>query len=266
MPRARAPQRAGPVEVRLFGLRVHGLTMDEAMERAAQFIRSGQPHYFVTCDASAVVRAQDDADFREIVNGADLVTADGAGVVLAARLLGLPVEVRVAGCDMVEALCRVAAREGGSVFFLGAEPGVAEEAAARLAERVPGLKVAGCRDGYFKPEEEEEVVRQIAHLRPAVLFVALGQPRQEQFIARHIEEIGACVAVGIGGSLDVISGRKKRAPLWMQRAGLEWLYRVACEPWRLPRLKALPRLMFMVLEELVRGPQDVVEQGRKEPQ
>lgn len=253
------PARRGlsqePVEIRLFGLRLHGLTMAQALERARRFIRSGRPHYIVTCDASALVRAQEDEQFRAIVNSADLVTADGAGVVLAARLLGLPVHIRVAGCDMVEGLCRIAAEEEASVFFLGAEPGVADEAARRLAERIPGLRIAGCHHGYFSPEEEAELVRRIASLRPGVLFVALGQPRQEQFVAEHLEEIGAGVAIGIGGSLDVISGRKRRAPVWMQRLGLEWLYRVAMEPSRLPRLRALPRVVLMAFAELLRRPQ-----------
>ena len=250
-PLARHP---GPVRVGLFGLHLDALTMAEALERAREFLRSGLPHYIVTCDASAVVRAQDEEAFRCIINGAHLVTADGAGVVLAAKLLGLPVEVRVSGCDMVEGLCRVAAEEGQSVYFFGAEPGVAEEAAARLRERIPNLRIAGCHHGYFRAEEEEQVVAAIAAARPGVLFVALGQPRQEQFIAAHLHQIRPLIAIGVGGSLDVISGRKKRAPVWMQRLGLEWAYRVAREPWRLPRLRALPRIVFMAFRELLREP------------
>ncbi len=250
----RAVAHHGPAELRIFGLRLHALTMAEAMELARGWLRSGEPHYIVTCDASGLVRAREDEEFRQIVNHADLVTADGAGVVLAAKLLGLPVEVRVSGCDMVENLCRLAAEEGQSVFFLGAEPGVAEEAAARIAERTPGLQVAGVRDGYFKPDEEPAVVAKIAALCPGVLFVALGQPRQERFLRDHLAQIGARVAIGIGGSLDVLPGRKRRAPVWMQRTGLEWAYRVCKEPTRLPRLKALPRVVFMAFGELLRGP------------
>jgi N-acetylglucosaminyldiphosphoundecaprenol N-acetyl-beta-D-mannosaminyltransferase len=250
----RAVAHHGPAELRIFGLRLHALTMAEAMELARGWLRSGEPHYIVTCDASGLVRAREDEEFRQIVNHADLVTADGAGVVLAAKLLGLPVEVRVSGCDMVENLCRLAAEEGQSVFFLGAEPGVAEEAAARIAERTPGLQVAGVRDGYFKPDEEPAVVAKIAALCPGVLFVALGQPRQERFLRDHLAQIGARVAIGIGGSLDVLSGRKRRAPVWMQRSGLVWAYRVCKEPTRLPRLKALPRVVFMAFGELLRGP------------
>lgn len=253
MPRPLAPH-PGPVRVGLFGLHIDALTMAEALERAREFIRAGRPHYIVTCDTPAVVRAQEDEAFRRIVNGADMVTADGAGVVLAAKLLGLPVQVRVSGCDMVEGLCRVAAEEGQSVYFLGAEPGVAEEAAARLRERIVGLRVAGCHHGYYRPEEEEQVVESIAAARPGVLFVALGQPRQEQFIVTYLDRVRPLIAIGVGGSLDVISGRKKRAPEWMQRLGLEWAYRVAREPWRLPRLRALPRIVLMAFRELLREP------------
>jgi N-acetylglucosaminyldiphosphoundecaprenol N-acetyl-beta-D-mannosaminyltransferase len=240
LPRATGA-RAEPVRVPLFGLRLDALTMAQALERARRFLRSGMSHYIVTCDAQAVIRAQEDEGFRRIVNEADLVTADGAGVVLAARLLALPVEVRVAGCDLVEGLCRVATEERQGVYFLGAAPGVAEEAARKLAEGVPGLTVVGCGHGYFAAGEEPEVVAEVARARPGVLFVGLGQPRQEQFIAAHLDRLGCRVAIGIGGSLDVISGRKHRAPVWMQRAGLEWAYRVLKEPSRLPRLKALPR-------------------------
>lgn len=263
MPRPLA-SHPGPVRVGLFGLHIDALTMTEALERAREFIRAGKSHYIVTCDTPSVVRAQEDEAFRRIVNGADMVTADGAGVVLAAKLLGLPVQVRVAGCDLVEGLCRVAAEEGQSVYFLGAEPGVAEEAAARLRERIVGLRVAGCHHGYFRPEEEEKVVETVAGTRPGVLFVALGQPRQEQFIVAYLDRIRPLVAIGVGGSLDVISGRKKRAPVWMQRLGLEWVYRVAREPWRLPRLKALPKILFMAFRELLREPRPVCSKAAAE--
>ncbi|MBC7286933.1 MAG: WecB/TagA/CpsF family glycosyltransferase [Armatimonadetes bacterium] len=255
---------SGPVEVELFGVRLHALTMQQALDRAREFLRSDRPHYIVTCDASALSRAQDDPEFRRIVNQADLVTADGAGVVLAARLLGMPVQARVSGCDLVEGLCRVAAEEAQSVFFLGAEPGVAEEAARRLRDRVPGLVVAGCQHGYYPAEEEEEIVRKIAAARPGLLIVALGQGRQEKFIADNLQRIGARVAIGVGGSLDVISGRKRRAPVWMQRVGLEWLYRVAKEPWRLPRLKALPRVALMALVAALRQPAMPEERNDKQ--
>lgn len=141
-------------EVWLLGVRLHAVTYQGALETVREFLREGHPHMVVTSDASAVMRAQDDPEFREIVNEADLVTADGAGVVLASKLLDLPLQDKVSGCDLVADLCAIAAEEGRSVYFLGAAPGVAEEAAQRLQARIPALQVAGCHDGYFDETEE----------------------------------------------------------------------------------------------------------------
>ncbi|NPV45753.1 MAG: WecB/TagA/CpsF family glycosyltransferase [Armatimonadetes bacterium] len=245
-------QPAGAVNV--LGVRVDRVTMDQAMARVEQFIREDRPHMIVTSDAIGVMKAQHDGELRAIINEADLVTADGAGVILAARLLGLPLDARVSGCDMVSEICRVAARMGRSVYLLGAAPGVAEKAAEKLKQQVPNLIVAGCHDGYFTAEEEPLIVADIAARRPAALFVALGIPRQERWIKAHLQELGVPVCIGVGGSFDVISGLKRRAPLWMQRCGLEWLYRVAKEPSRLPRLAALPSLVFLTFAHLLRPP------------
>lgn len=259
LPRARGeragspPHAAGTAEeVWLLGVRLHAVTYRGALEAVAGFLREGHPHMVVTSDASAVVRAHDDPEFREIVNEADLVTADGAGVVLASKLLDLPLWEKVSGCDLVGDLCAVAAEQGRSVYFLGAAPGVAEEAARKLQERLPGLQVAGAHDGYFDEEEEQRIVADIREKRPGLLLVAMGIPRQEKWIKAHLEALGVPVCIGIGGSLDVISGRKQRAPLWMQRCGLEWLYRTAKEPQRLPRLAALPRIVALTFRELLR--------------
>ncbi len=240
--------------VRLLGMPLNPITLADALEEAERFLEEDHPHMVVTPDASAVVRAQRDPELREIIEQADLVAPDGAGVVLAARLLNLPVNVRCAGCDMVEQLCRAAANKGRAVYLLGGEPGVAEEAAAKLQQRIPGLQVAGCHDGYFSDEEEPQIVEDIRSKRPGVLLVALGIPRQEKWIKKHLEELGVPICIGVGGSLDVISGRKRRAPVWMQRAGLEWLYRTIKEPSRLPRLVALPKIVWMSIRELLRPP------------
>ncbi len=245
-------RRAGTEEVWLLGVRLHAVTYQGALEAVRGFLREGHPHMIVTSDASAVMRAQDDAEFREIVNEADLVTADGAGVVLASKLLDLPLQDKVSGCDLVADLCAVAAEEGRSVYFLGAASGVAEEAAQRLQERIPALQVAGCHDGYFDEAEEQRIVADIRERHPGLLLVAMGIPRQEKWIHAHLADLGVPVCIGIGGSLDVISGRKPRAPVWMQRCGLEWLYRTVKEPRRLPRLAALPRIVWRTFAELLR--------------
>jgi N-acetylglucosaminyldiphosphoundecaprenol N-acetyl-beta-D-mannosaminyltransferase len=158
----------------------------------------------------------------------------------------------VSGIDLVERICARASEKSYSVYLLGAMPGVAEEAARVLASRCAGLKIAGTQHGYFSEAEEPEVVRRIAEAKPDIIFVALGAPRQEKWIRRHMAEIQAPVAIGVGGSFDVLAGRVPRAPQWMQRAGLEWLYRLLREPTRLPRMWALPRLMWMTLWEALR--------------
>jgi N-acetylglucosaminyldiphosphoundecaprenol N-acetyl-beta-D-mannosaminyltransferase len=252
LPRGAAEGAPPEAVVQLLGVRVNALGWEAVLAAVEGFLREDHPHMIVTSDSSTLVRAQEDDELRAIMNEADLVTADGAGVVLAARILNLPLTERVSGCDLVMRLCEAAARQGRSVYFLGGEPGVAAEAAAVLQGQIPGLEVAGCRHGYFTPEEDPEIVAEIAAARPGVLLVALGIPRQEKWIKRHLEALGVPVCIGIGGSLDVISGRKQRAPVWMQRGGLEWLYRTAKEPWRLPRLKALPTIVWMSFRELLR--------------
>lgn len=262
----RRPLPAGegghPEPVDLMGVRLDPVTMPQAMAEAERFIREDRPHMIVTTDATGFMKAQDDPEFRSIVNQADLVTPDGAGVVLAARLLNIPLAARCSGCDMVSALCGVAARLDRPVFLLGAGPGVAEKAAENLCEQNPGLRIAGCQDGFFTEEQEPEIVARIRQAHPGVLFVALGIPRQEKWIRGHLEELGVPICVGIGGSFDVISGLKKRAPVWMQRTGLEWLYRVWKEPWRLPRLAALPRIVLMAFAELLRPPGRMPEERK----
>jgi len=250
-------------KVRLLGMPLDPITLTDALEEAEHFLEEDHPHMIVTPDASAVVRAQRDQELREIIEQADLVAPDGAGVVLAARLLNLPVNVRCAGCDMVEQLCRAAANKRRAVYLLGGEPGVAEEAAANLQARIAGLQVAGCQHGYFTDEEEPQIVEDIRSKRPGVLLVALGIPRQEKWIKQHLEELDVPICIGVGGSLDIISGRKRRAPVWMQRAGLEWLYRTLKEPRRLPRLVALPKIVWMSIRELLR-PSDTPPQSPQE--
>jgi len=252
LPRRTEGKSQQPQEISLLGIRVDAVTYDQALAEIEQFLREDRPHMIVTSDASAVMRAQDDEELRTIMNQADLVTADGAGVILAAKLLNLPLEVRVSGCDLAVHLCEAAARQGRSVYFLGGEPGVAEEAAEVLRRQISGLEVAGCRHGYFEEKEEQQIVQEIRETRPGLLLVALGLPRQEKWIKQHLQELGVPVCIGVGGSLDVISGRKRRAPRWMQRAGLEWLYRTLKEPRRLTRLSALPRMVWMTFRELLR--------------
>jgi N-acetylglucosaminyldiphosphoundecaprenol N-acetyl-beta-D-mannosaminyltransferase len=258
------PVRAEPVSINLFNVRLHAVTMEQALAQAESFVREGGPHMIVTSDTSTVIRAQDDEELRAIINEADLATVDGTGVVVAARMLNLPLSGRVAGVDMMQALCEIATRLDAPVYLLGAQPGVPEEAAARLAASYPGLKVAGCQHGYFAEEKNREVVEAIKAAKPAVLFVAMGIPKQEKWIKRHLRELGVPVCMGVGGSFDVIAGRVKRAPEWMRCYGLEWLYRTLKQPRRLPRLAALPRMFLMTVHTLLLSPERP-DSGEVEP-
>ncbi|MFB3879978.1 MAG: WecB/TagA/CpsF family glycosyltransferase [Armatimonadota bacterium] len=246
------PRESDADQVDMFGVPLARLDMAGALERIDRFVEEGSPHLVITSDTPSIVRARDDPEYQEIVRAADMVTADGRGVVWMARALGLPMRERVSGVDLVRRICERSAHKHYSVYLLGAAPGVAEEAAATLASGCPGLRIAGTHDGYFTQQQEAEVVRKIGEAKPDILFVALGAPRQEKWIRRHMAELQVPVAIGVGGAFDVFAGRVKRAPEWMQRAGLEWLYRVLREPKRLPRMWALPRLVWMTLWEALR--------------
>ena len=211
------------------------------------FVESGRPCRIITLNPEILYSAQTDQRLLELASGADLITADGVGIVWACRVAGRPVPERVTGIDLMLRLLRRAAAEGWEVFLLGAAPGVAEEAARRLLEDYPGLKIAGTHHGYFKAAEEPDVVRQIKQARPRLLFAAMGAPAQDLFIARHLESLGPVVAMGVGGSLDVISGQVQRVSPTLQRLNLEWLGRLAQNPARWRRMTVLPRFAFLVL-------------------
>ena len=232
--------------ITFLGVKVHRVDFAAALDAIRGFIRSGKPHIIVTADASGIVLAQRDEEYRRIVNNADLVTPDSMGILWGARKLGAPLIERVCGVDIARALCEISGQEDFSVFFLGAAPGVAESAADNLKSEFPGLRVAGVHDGYFGPDEDAEVVAKVRESGAKVLLVAMGIPKQEKWIAAHLNELGVCVAMGVGGSFDVFSGKVKRAPLWMQRRGLEWLYRLVSNPRKIGKVMTLPRFVWLV--------------------
>ncbi len=223
----------------VLGVPIDDLTMDAALKRLEAFIaagrQNGRTHQLATVNADFVVNSLHDPELRRILQQSDMATPDGMPLVWAARLLGMPLEGRVTGADMVPALAELAAQKGYSIFFLGARPGVAAQAAEILAERNPGLKVAG----VLSPppasvlDMDAAIVEEVKAARPDILLVAFGNPKQEKWISMHAPYLQIPVAIGIGGTLDMITGTTRRAPLWMQRTGFEWLYRLAQEPGRL---------------------------------
>jgi N-acetylglucosaminyldiphosphoundecaprenol N-acetyl-beta-D-mannosaminyltransferase len=231
----------------LFGVPIDCLTTEEALERLKQIIRERIPQLIVTADAACVVQAQKDPAFMRILQSAAIITADGSGVSWALRrFLGKPIQ-RVSGVDLVAHLCALSAREGFRIFLLGAEPGVAEQAAGNLVKKYPGCQIVGTHHGYFDPSRDREIAEYVAKFKPDILLVALGMPRQEKFIDSTKEVIRAPVAMGIGGSLDVFSGKTRRAPRFMRKLGVEWMWRLMLDPTKIKKVRQLPGFALKVL-------------------
>ena len=232
----------------ILGVKIHALSKEEVKALLAEeALQQGKQFVVATVNAEMVMLAGESPQFADLLAAADLVVPDGAGVVWAARYQNNPVPERVPGVDLTQALLAYAAQHGRKVFFFGAAPGVAEQAAVRASQMHPGLIVAGTRNGYFTEEQSPAIIAEINAAQTDLLFVALGVPKQEQWIHAHRNELLPRVIMGVGGTLDVLAGKVKRAPVWMQRASLEWLYRLLCQPSRFIRMLALPRFVLAVL-------------------
>jgi exopolysaccharide biosynthesis WecB/TagA/CpsF family protein len=242
---------AGARRCRLFGIPIDNLTMREAVAEIEKLIVTGGPSLVVTPNTHHITLLASQPDFRSAYAAADLVLPDSIPLIWSSRLFGCPLRERVAGADIPEAFCRVAAQKGYGLFLLGAAPGVADQAADFLARKNPGLRVAGvCSPPWGferRREQDEEVVRKIRAARPDVLFVALGSPKGEVWAWEHRAAAGVPVTVCCGAALDFISGHKKRAPRWIQKLGLEWFYRLMHEPRRLWRRYLIGNAHFVIL-------------------
>ncbi len=235
-------------QILLMGCKIDNLTMQETLDRIAGFIRTGMPHQHVVVNVDKLVKASRSPGLRRIINACALVSVDGMPVVWAARLLGTPLKERVAGIDLFDALMRRAAQSGWRVFLLGARAEVVAGVAALYTNKLPGLTICGWRDGYWQDAQEEaQVAEQIRASRADLLFVAISSPQKEQFLDRHQGAMRVPFAMGVGGSFDVVVGKVKRAPRWMQRAGLEWFYRFLQEPRRMFRRYFLEDTAFVWL-------------------
>jgi N-acetylglucosaminyldiphosphoundecaprenol N-acetyl-beta-D-mannosaminyltransferase len=232
----------------ILGCRLDTIDAGEATTRVLAFARQpGAAAQVVTLGTEMVVLAQHDETFRSIVNGCSLSLCDTVGLLTVARRRGATLRERVTGIELTERVCEAAAREGLSVYFLGGAEGVAADAAAILEARFPGLRIAGDHNGYFTDEQNAEVVAGIRASGANMLFVGMGSPRQEVWLADHLRDTGCSVGVGVGGSFDVLGGRIERAPQFYRRYGLEWLYRLGREPHRWRRQLALPYFVWLVV-------------------
>lgn len=238
--------------VRILGVRVDSLTLPEAADRIEEYIATEGSKIVVTANPEIIMLALKDAEFSAIMADAEMVTADGIGLVIGARILGTPLPARVTGIDLSQEIFRRATQRGWKIFLLGAAPGIAEEAAQNLCQKYKGLEIVGTHHGFFKPEDEEEIIHQVQLSRPDILLVALGMGRQEKWVWKNRHRLQVPVNIGVGGSLDVYAGRVKRAPLWMQKLGLEWLHRLILQPWRFLRMLVLPKFLLQVIFDKAR--------------
>lgn len=231
--------------ISLFGVRIDNIDLKIGLEKIGRFIKERKPRLIFTPNPEIIMSSQNNAQIRELLNSSDLNIPDGIGIVAAARLLGTPVRGRLTGIDFMEAALDEAGKKRYKVFLLGSAPGVAEAAAKNL----PEVNFVGTHHGYFRDERDAEIVKLIKDCRPDMLFVGLGSPRQEQWISRYYKEIGAPVNMVIGGSLDVLSGKAKRAPAVFQKTGTEWLYRLAKEPKRWKRQLNLAKFAWLAIKK-----------------
>lgn len=232
--------------VNILGVDVDAVTMAEAVNVVRRAMDTRVGVMVATANAEMLMRATHDEELRRILNASALVVPDGAGTVWAARHLGHAMPERVAGYDLAQELLRCAPAEGRRVYFFGSAPGVAEKAKAKAEQLYPGIEIVGVRNGFFSPADNAAIIAEIRAARPDLLLVALGVPKQEKWIAAHLAELDVPVAIGVGGTLDVMAGVMKRAPYWMQRAKLEWLFRGLMQPKRAGRLLALPKFVLKV--------------------
>ena len=250
--------------IKLFQVGIDQVDNQETIQRIEDFIVSKKPHQIVTPDTLAVLRARKDTEYHAILKSADLVTPDGAGILWAATTLNYPLPERVTGIDIIQNICRLSAKKGHSLYLLGSYPGVASEAALNLTKKYPGIKISGTHHGYFgcedsqnyedvkngnnvRNKEEEEIVVEIKEKRPDILLVGMGVPKQDKWINKNLNRLDVPVCMGVGGSFDVLSGRIPRAPLWMQRHGMEWIYRSIKQPNRAFRTLTLFYFIWLVI-------------------
>ncbi len=231
----------------VLGAEIDAISMDEATDCAVQEMKQRRGAYVVTPNAEMLLAAQKDPALRAALRGAVIALPDGVGVLLASRILGTPIRRRVAGVDFARALLAKMSRSDGRIFLFGAAEGVAERAAKRIRKVYPALEIVGWHSGFFKQEEERSLIDLINERSPDLLIVCLGSPKQEKWMAENAAFLSVGLMTGLGGALDLFAGRTRRAPRWMRRAGLEWLFRMIGEPRRIVRIVRIPQLFFLAL-------------------
>ncbi len=228
-----------------FGALIDPLTMDETLKAVSGIIEQRKPTQHVVVNVAKLVMMQKDAGLREVVNSCGLINADGQGIVWGAKLLGLSIPERVAGIDLFTHIVAQAPQKNYRLYFLGAREEVVTKVIKHFQSKYPDLSVAGYRNGYFKAEDEASIVDEIRNSKADALFVAMNSPQKEIFLNKYTAAMDVPFVMGVGGSFDVIAGVTKRAPVWMQKMGLEWFYRFLCEPGRMWRRYLVSNSVFL---------------------
>ncbi|MFC1767183.1 polysaccharide pyruvyl transferase CsaB [Candidatus Margulisiibacteriota bacterium] len=233
-------------KVRILGIDIDNTSMEDSAGKIMDFIKSGTPHLITSANPEILLEAQKDMELTSILNTAALNLPDGVGITLASRLKGLPLKKRVTGIDLMLQMIELANSNDLKIFLLGGKEGTAEAAAQNLKDEYPGLNIAGTHHGYFK--NDALTIENIKNAAPDILFVGLGSPRQEKWSYKYLKELNIPAVMVVGGSFDVLSKRLKRAPVWMRRSGIEWLFRLIKEPKRLPRILKLPVFLYKAVK------------------
>lgn len=236
-------------KVRIYGVPVSKMGMDQTVAYLAKAIEQRQPHQIITANPIMVMSALDDPAYMSMMQQAELIVPDGTGVVWAANYVGEPVAERVPGYDLLNELMKTGESKGWKVYLLGASNEVIQAAADKLRMNYPGIKLVGVRDGYFTDAQDAEVIQSIVDAAPDLLFVGRAAANQEPWIGKYKGQLGVPVMMGVGGSFDVLSGKLKRAPVVFQKLRLEWFYRLLQEPWRYKRMLLLPKFAMKVMRD-----------------
>jgi len=240
-------QEKAYLKVDVLGCPLTKLSVEDFVDLAEQFINFGEPHYIAVANAAKIVKMRSDKDLKDSVESAHLVGADGVPVLWASKLLGKPLLGRVNGTDLMYRLLKRADEKGYRIFFFGTKEKILERVIERIRTEYPGVNIAGFHHGYFSPSQESLIVRKIRAAKADILFIAFGTPKKELWIKRYLFSMGVPVVHGVGGSFDVLAGVIPRAPLWMQRHGLEWLFRLWQEPRRMWRRYLVTNTLFILL-------------------
>ncbi|RPI25719.1 MAG: glycosyltransferase [Acidobacteria bacterium] len=252
----------------VLGCPISRLNLDQVVTELENFIKSKKPHYIAVVNVAKIMKMRSDRRLDASVKSAHLIGADGVPLVWASRLLGNPLPGRVNGTDLMYRLLETADEKGYRIFFFGAKEKILQAVLSRVRSEYPGVQVAGWQNGYFKPEDEWNIARKIRTSRADILFIAFGTPKKELWVARYLQAMGVPVVHGVGGSFDVFAGLIPRAPVWMQKAGLEWLFRLLQEPRRMWKRYLVTNSLFIALlvKEFFRvklrlSPSEPVERG-----